>query len=158
MFVWQSLYKCIEGYSVTDDNYPKALQDLRGRFGRKRLLVNEPVKSIWNRDVPEKADGRSLGHLSDTLRNRIRSLESLCLKRDNKRSLSMVLLPIFDTKLPRELKEKWKFELTKYDNDEEDKEVNIKNFFQFLEGHVLSKELHHDEDTKSSSPKLKSRK
>ena len=149
-------YKCIEGYSVTNDNYPKALQDLRGRFGRKRLLVNELVKSILNLDVPEKVDGNSLRHLYDTLRNRMRSLESLGLKPDDNPSLTMVLLPIFDMKLPRELKEKWEFELTKYDNDEEDKEVNIKKFFQFLEGHVLSKESH--EDTKNSSPKLKPRK
>ena len=28
--------KCIEGYSVTNDNYSKAFQDLQNRFGRKR--------------------------------------------------------------------------------------------------------------------------
>ena len=59
----------------------------------------------------------------------MRSLESLGLKPDNNPSLSMVLFPIFDTKLPRELKEKWEFELTKYDDDEDDKEINIKKFF-----------------------------
>ena len=147
--------KCIEGYAVTNDNYPKALQDLRGRFGRKRLLVNELVKSILNLDVSVKTDGKSLRHLYDTLRNRMRSLESLGLKPDNNPSLSMVLLPIFDTKLPRELKEKWEFELTKYDDDEDDKEINIKNFFRFLQGHVLSKEAH--DDMKSSSPKPRKR-
>ena len=62
-------YKCIEGYAVTNDNYPKALQDLQGRFGRKRLLVNELVRSILNLDVPVKTDGKSLRHLYDTLRN-----------------------------------------------------------------------------------------
>ena len=59
----------------------------------------------------------------------MRSLESLGLKL----SLSMVLFPIFDTKLPRELKEKWEFELTKYDDDEDDREINIKIFFRFLD-------------------------
>ena len=100
---------CIEGYSVTNDNYPKALQDLRGRFERKRLLVTELVKSILNQDVPEKADGTSLRHFFDTLKNRMRRLESLDLKPDDNPSLSMMLLPIFDTKVPRELKEKWEF-------------------------------------------------
>ena len=145
-------YKCVEGYAVTNDNYPKALQDLRGHFGRKRLLVNELVKFILNLDVPVKTDGKSLRHLYDTLRNQMRSLESLGLKPDNNPSLSMVLLPIFDTKLPRELKEKWEFELTKY---EDDKEISIKKFFRFLEGHVLSKEAH--DDMKSSSPKPRKR-
>ena len=148
-------YKCIEGYAVTNYNYPKALQDLRGRFGRKRLLVNELVKSILNLDVAVKTDGKSLRHLYDTLQNRMRSLESLGLKPDNNPSLSMVLLPIFDMKLPRELKEKWEFELTKYDDDEDEKEINMKKFFRFLEGHVLIKEAH--DDMKSSSPKPRKR-
>ena len=101
-----------------------------------------------NLDVAVKTDGKSLRHLYDTLRNRMRSLESLGLKPDNNPSLSMVLLPIFDTKLPRELKEKREFELTKYDDDEDDKEINTKKFFRFLEGHVLIKEAH--DDMKSS--------
>ena len=148
-------FKCIEGYSVTNDNYSKAFQDLKNRFGRKRLLANELVKSILVLDVPENADGKSLRDLYDTLRNRMRSLESLGLKPDDNPSLSMVLLPIFDTKLPRELKEKWELELTKYETEEEDKEINIKKFFQFLEGHVLSKEA--PDDTKGSLPKHKRR-
>ena len=48
--------KCIEGYSVTNDNYSKAFQDLQNRFGQKRLLANELVKSTSNLDIPEKAD------------------------------------------------------------------------------------------------------
>ena len=85
----------------------------------------------------------------------MRSLESLGLKPDDNPSLSMVLLPIFDTKLPRELKEKWELELTKYETEEEVKEINMKKFFQFLEGHVLGKEA--PDDTKGSLPKRKRR-
>ena len=143
-------FKCIEVYSVTNDNYSKAFHDLKNSFGRKRSLANELVKSILILDVPEKADGKSLRDLYDTLRNRMRSLQSHGLKLDDNPSLSMVLLPIFDTKLPRELKEKWELELTKYETEEEDKEINRKKFFQFLEGHVLSKEA--PDDTKGSLP------
>ena len=77
------------------------------------MLANELVKSILNLDIPEKAEGKLLRELHDTSRNRMRSLESLGLKPDDNPSLSMVLLPIFETKLPRELKEKWELELTK---------------------------------------------
>lgn len=63
----------------------------------------------------------------------MRNLESLGLKPDDNPSLSMVLLR-------GELKEKWELELTKSETEEENKEMNIKKFFQFLEGHVLSKE------------------
>jgi len=142
--------KCIEGYSVMNDNYFKAFQDLQNRFGRKRLLANELVKSILNLGIPERADGKLLRELYDTLRNRMRSLESLGLKPDDNPSLSMVLLPIFETKLRRELKEKWELEVTKYETEEEDKEINIKKFFQFLECHVLSKEA--PDDLKDALP------
>ena len=70
----------------------------------------------------------------------MRSLDSLGLKPDDNPSLSMVLLPIFETKLLRELKEKWELELARYETEEEDNDINIKKFFQFLEGHVLGKE------------------
>ena len=110
------------------------------------------MKSILSLDVPENADGKSIRPLYDTLKNQMRSLESLGLKPDDNPSLSMVLLPIFDTKLPCELKEKWEFELTKCEKDDE---VNIKKFFQFLEGHVLSKEA--NEDLKSTMKKPRRR-
>ena len=102
-------------------------------------MANELVKSILNLDIPERADGKLLRELYDTLQNRLRRLESLGLKRDDNPSLSMVVLAIFEAKLPRELKEKWELELTKYETEEEDKEINIKKFFQFLECYVLSK-------------------
>ena len=68
--------KCIEGYSVTNNDYPKAFQDLQNCFGTARRIAkqNEP---------------------------------------DDNPSLSMVLLHIFETKLPRELKEKWELKLNK---------------------------------------------
>ena len=62
-----------------------------------------------------------------------------------------MLLPIFEAKLPRELKEKWELELTKYETEEEDKEIIINKFFQFFEGHVLSKEAY--DDVKDGLPK-----
>ena len=67
----------------------------------------------------------------------MKSLESLGLKPGDNPSLSMVLLR-------GELKEKWELELTKYETEEQNKEIYIKKFFQFLEGHVLSKEAPDD--------------
>ena len=96
-------------------------------------------------DVPVKTDGKSLRHFYDTLQNRMRSLELVGLKPDNNPSLSMVLLPIFDPKLPSELKEMMKMTRTSIS----------RNFFRFLKGHVLSKEAH--DDMKSSSPKPRKR-
>lgn len=65
-------YRCIQGYSVTKENYEKALEDLNNRFGRKRLIVTELVKSIVNLSVSDQSDAKTLRFLLDTLRNRIR--------------------------------------------------------------------------------------
>ena len=100
----------------------KAFQDLQNGFGQKRLLANELVKPISNLDIHEKTDGKLLRELYDTLRNRMRSLESLGLKSDDKPSLSMVLLPIFEKWRNKEL------ELKKYETEEVDKEINIEKF------------------------------
>ena len=45
--------------------------------------------------------------------------------------------------------------MSKGDDDEDNKKINIKIFFRFLESHVLSKEAH--DDMKSSSPKPRKR-
>ena len=100
----------------------KAFLDLQNGFGQKRLLANELVKSISNLDIHEKTDGKLLRELYDTLRNRMRSLESLGLKSDDNPSLSMVLLPIFEKWRNKEL------ELKKYETEEVDKEINIEKF------------------------------
>ena len=59
------------------------------------MLANELVKSILNLDIPEKAEGKLLRELYDTLRSRMRSLESLGLKPDDNPSLSMMLLSAY---------------------------------------------------------------
>ena len=51
--------------------------------------------------------------------------------------------------------EKWDLELTTFETEEEDKEINIKKFFQFLEGHVLSKEA--PDNVKDALPKYSRR-
>ena len=73
-------------------------------------------------DIPEKADGKLLKELYDAMQNRMRSFDSLGLKPDDNPSLSLVLLPIFETKLLCERKENWELELTKYETDEEDRD------------------------------------
>ena len=67
---------------------------------------------------------------------------------------SLGLRPDDNPKLPHELKEKWELELTKYETEEEDKKINTKKLFQFLECQVLSKEA--PDDVKDGLPKQKS--
>lgn len=58
-----------------------------------------------------------------------------------------ILVPIFQNKLPTDLRRKWEYELSKLDNEEEDKRVTAEFFFDFLRSHVMSKEV-----TEKSTP------
>ena len=144
-------YRCIEGYAITNTNYEKALQDLMNRYGRRRIVINELVKSILSLEVPDKVDAKTLRYLYDTLKNRVRSLESNGMRLDHNESLVMVFLPIFEMKLPGELREKWELELS----CNEDKEVNVDMFFQFLEKYVLSKEAREEIENADRRVKVK---
>ena len=46
----------------------------------------------------------------------------------------------FQNKLPNDITRKWEYELSKLENEEEDKRVTAEFFFDFLRSHVMSEE------------------
>lgn len=125
-------YHTIGGFEVTSANYQHAVDALKHRFGRKRIIISSLVKSIIQ--LPRSNEGvEFLRDLHNTLKNRIRALEALG-KRPT--THSCILLPILETKLPPELSEKWELELT----DTKEESVDLELFFKFLNKQVISKE------------------
>ena len=102
-------YHTIEGFEVTGANYQHAVDALKHRFGRKRIIISSLVKSIFQLETRTNKGVESLRDLHDTLKNRIRALEALGEK---PMTHSCILLPRLETKLPPELSEKWELELT----------------------------------------------
>ena len=99
----------------------------------KRIIISSLVKSIVQLEVRSHVEVEAPRELHDTLKNRIRALDAL-----GKHPMihSCILRPIFETKLPPKLSEKWELELT----DVKGEDVNIEFFFKFLNKQVLSKE------------------
>ena len=126
-------YHTIEGFEVTSANYQLAVDALKHRFGRKRIIFSSLIKSIVQLEPRSKRGVESLRDLHDTLKNRIRALEALG---ETPMTHSCILLPILETKLPPELSEKWELELT----DINEESVDLELFFQFLNKQVISKE------------------
>ncbi|XP_068750876.1 uncharacterized protein [Montipora capricornis] len=126
-------YHTIEGFEVTSANYQHAVDALKHRFGRKRIIISSLVKSIVQLEQRSNKGVESLQDLHDTLKNRIRALEALGEK---PMTHSCILLPILETKLPPELSEKWELELT----DINEESVDLELFFKFLNKQVISKE------------------
>ena len=118
---------------MTSENYHHAGDALKYRYGRKRIIISSLVKSIVQLEVRSDVEVEALRELHDTLKNRIRALDALG---EHPMIHSCILLPIFETKLPPKLFEKWELELT----DVKEEDVNIEFFFKFLNKQVLSKE------------------
>ena len=123
----------IEGFEVTSANYQHAVDALKHRFGRKRIIISTPVKSIVQLEQRSNKGVESLRDLHDTLKNRIRALEVLGEK---PKTHSCILPPILETKLPPELSEKWELELT----DIKEESIDLELFFKFLNKQVISKD------------------
>lgn len=129
------------------------------------MIISFLVKSVIKMDAKSVVNASSLRDLYDTFMNRTRALEALG---EDPMSHGCILLPLFETKLPPQLLEKW--ELTLADTQED--EIGLELFFKFLNRQVVSKEAgerssngnitpgNHSSDKskenlrKSSSPKM----
>eukprot|EP00112_Aurelia_sp_Birch-Aquarium-sp1_P003268 Seg1363.25 transcript_id=Seg1363.25/GoldUCD/mRNA.D3Y31 product="hypothetical protein" protein_id=Seg1363.25/GoldUCD/D3Y31 len=85
----------------------------------------------------ERVTAQSLRYLYDTLVNRYHTLEQY---EPNLEVCHRILVPIFQSKLPNDIRRKWEYELSKLENEEEDKRVTAEFFFDFLRSHVMSEE------------------
>ena len=72
--------------------------------------------------------------------------------KDNE-SLAVVMLPILETKLPGELREKWELKVaTTFDKNK--CKIDIESFFNFLEVHVISKEARNQAEGRRTSSRF----
>ena len=97
-------YQTIEGFEVTSAKYHHAVDALKHRFGRKRIIISSLVKSVVQLEPRSNKGAASLRDLHDTLKNRIKALEALGEKPTTH---SCTLLQILETKLSPKLSEKW---------------------------------------------------
>ncbi|XP_067041142.1 uncharacterized protein [Acropora muricata] len=122
-----------EGFEVTGANYQPAVECLKHRYGRRRVVISSLVKSVVQMDAKSVVTAPSLRDLYDTLKNRTRALEALG---EIPKSHGCILLAIFELKLPSAILEKWELELA----DTPDDEIDLELFFKFLNRQVVSKE------------------
>ena len=123
----------IEGFEVTGANYQPAVECLKHRYGRKRVVISSLVKSVVQMDAKAVVTAPSLRDLYDTLKNRTRALEALG---EIPKNHGCILLPIFELKLPSAILEKWELDLA----DTPDDEIDLELFFKSLNRQVVSKE------------------
>ena len=92
--------KAISGFPFTNDNYTKAVQLLKERFGNASKVINAHMQSLLDLPNP-KYELASLQLFYDTMESHIRGLESLGRSHS---SYGDLLVPIVLGKLPQQIR------------------------------------------------------
>ena len=90
----------ISGLPMTSQNYEKAIEMLKERFGRKQVLINTHMELLSKISAPS-TDVRQLRKFHDSCESNIRALETLGVQTDSYGSL---LIQILLKKLPEQLR------------------------------------------------------
>ncbi|GFS68620.1 histone H3.3 [Trichonephila clavipes] len=85
----------IDGYPPTAENYTKAIESLKARFGHEELLVEYYVRELLVLVVKNAAKSKlSITQLYDKLESLLRSLESIGITSDKH---SAMLFPLVES-------------------------------------------------------------
>ncbi len=92
--------RAISGYPLTSENYARALETLKERFGQPHKVVNAHMSALLELDPPSN-NLYSLKSFCDAMETNIRTLEALGKSQD---TFGELLIPIILGKLPDETK------------------------------------------------------
>ncbi|GFV35972.1 DUF1758 domain-containing protein [Trichonephila clavipes] len=99
--------RLVLSFPATAENYPKAIDQLKERFGREDLLVQIYVRELLNLVMKNAVSGRTktdLSTLYDELEGKLRSLESLGRTQEK---YGDFLTPLVESCLPEEILMAW---------------------------------------------------
>lgn len=88
----------IEGYPTTAENYEKAFNSLKSRFGRDELLVEYRTRELLSlalQNALDKGKKVKVSNIYDKISSHIRVLESLGVTTDN---CATMLYPLVESK------------------------------------------------------------
>ena len=126
--------RAIKGYSLTEANYPKAIEKLKERFGRKDVIIQSHLQSLLNLDLATKHPPGSTGYLPalwnfyDDVCAHIRSIEGLGIELSK---CETFLVPIILFRIPSNITQAW-FKLKNSRAREDDLEMLL----EFLYNHI----------------------
>ncbi|TRY79457.1 hypothetical protein TCAL_13861, partial [Tigriopus californicus] len=124
----------LSGLATKASHYEEALKLIHERFGRKRLIFRHVVRSILDQEKPMSSDTKSLRVMRDKFCNRLAAIRSHKVKP----TAEMVLLPIMESKLPKDIREEWELKISQ--EIDGDGFATESQFISFLTAKVESKE------------------
>ena len=97
----------VQGYPTTAENYEKAFDSLKNRFGRDDLLVEYYTRELLSlvlQNAMNKGKKTSVSDVFDKISAHIRALETLGVATDN---CAIMLYPLVESSLPEEILRTW---------------------------------------------------
>ncbi|GFU22780.1 uncharacterized protein TNCV_829851 [Trichonephila clavipes] len=131
--------RLVLSFPATAANYPKAIDQLKERFGREDLLVQIYVRDLLNLVMKDAATGRAkadLPLLYDELESKLRSLESLGKTQDK---YGDFLTPLVESCLPEEVLVAW--ERSRNHQTESEGSRSLEQLMNFLRQEVKGEEM-----------------
>ena len=101
-YLEEDALRTIQGLSLTENNYDKAMALLKDRFGNTQVIITAHMNELLKlRKIESDKDLHALRRLYDNIENNVRSLNSLGIHGENYGSL---LAPIIMDRLPHEFR------------------------------------------------------
>lgn len=129
----------VNGFPATEDNYPKVIQVLKDRFGRKKLLIQVYIRELFKMSLDNMNRKASLASIYDKLVCHIRALDSLNVTVEQ---ASLFLFPMVEASLPEDTLVAWQ-RSTKYEMDgsiENPRKSELDYLLEFLQQEVEREE------------------
>lgn len=90
-------YEIVQSFPASDENYPKAIQALTERFGKKKLLTQVYIRELFKLGLKNLNKNMEITLMYNTLTCHIRALESLGITVEQ---ATMFLYPMVESSLP----------------------------------------------------------
>lgn len=103
----------VKSFPATAENYPKAIDTLKERFGRKKLLIQVYIRELFKMSLHNMNTNVSIVSVYDKLVCHIRALDSLNVSVEQ---ASLFLYPMVEASLPEDILIAWQ-RSPKYDTD-----------------------------------------
>ncbi|XP_053593879.1 uncharacterized protein LOC128667534 [Microplitis demolitor] len=145
---FQYLKTCVKGEAAqriihlqaSDENYQVAWTILKGTYELKRVLRNKHIGAIFELKKPETANPATLGHILNTVRQNLTSLETL-----GSQPAHDCFIWHLERILPDSVSEKWQ------DTLKPDDSPTVEDMFKFLEATISRMHTKSASNTKNSN-------
>ncbi|XP_055936868.1 uncharacterized protein LOC129966467 [Argiope bruennichi] len=133
--------RLISSFPITSENYSKAVQQLKRRFGREDLLVQIYVRDLLSLVMKNANTGRNssdLASLYDMLETKLRALKSLGR---TKEKFADFLEPLVESCLPESVLRAWERSRVSEDSDDSTSQRSLEKLMCFVRHEVESEEM-----------------